>query len=160
MKKYISLLSVGMIMLALSACHQKPVKSIVTPEAKVLQHEIPSLELLPLSEFAHDGWTKIELVGRTWYIDTDSILTRNELLSLSFEKNKDNILLHIIPNEQGGNKINSALRKKDNYILMVLNGRAISLSKIQSPQGVLFYVGDKDTTIKVAEDISQKKISY
>ncbi|EEC2776668.1 hypothetical protein CDA89_23720, partial [Salmonella enterica] len=61
------------------------------------------------------------------------------------------MLLHIIPGPQGQNKINNALRNKDGFILMVLNGRAISLSKINSPQVVPFYVGNENATIKVAE---------
>ncbi|EAO9181840.1 hypothetical protein S829_23155 [Salmonella enterica] len=69
------------------------------------------------------------------------------------------MMLHIIPNQQGQNKLNNALRKKDSFIIMVLNGRAVSLTKIESPQVVPFYVGDEETTIKVAEAITQKKLN-
>ncbi|EAO2084072.1 hypothetical protein E2A72_21435 [Salmonella enterica] len=68
--------------------------------------------------------------------------------------------LNIIPNQQGQRKINEALRKKVDYVLLVLNGQAISLSKINSSQKLLFYVGDENTTIKVAEEITQKKITH
>ncbi|EAW1322461.1 hypothetical protein AHX51_29340 [Salmonella enterica subsp. diarizonae] len=68
------------------------------------------------------------------------------------------MLLHIVPGPQGQNKINNALRNKDDFILMVLNGRAVSLSRIHSSQMVRFYVGDENTTIKVAEEITQKKL--
>ncbi|EKY8362046.1 hypothetical protein RDV39_002768 [Salmonella enterica] len=68
------------------------------------------------------------------------------------------MLLHIIPGPQGKNKINNALRNKNGFILMVLNDRAISLSRINSSQMVTFYVGDENTTIKVAEEITQKKL--
>ncbi|ASD89878.1 hypothetical protein LB105_005011 [Salmonella enterica] len=70
------------------------------------------------------------------------------------------MLLHIIPGPQGQNKINNALRNKDGFILMVLNGRAISLSKINSPQIVPFYVGDDNTTIRIAEEITQKELVH
>ncbi|EKJ1057529.1 hypothetical protein PID36_004178 [Salmonella enterica] len=70
------------------------------------------------------------------------------------------MLLHIIPNQQGQEKINETLRKKNQYILLVLNGRAVSLSKINSSQDLPFYVGDENETIKVAEDITQKNIIH
>ncbi len=160
MRKCISLLSVCVILITLNACHQKPVKSVVTPlAAPSKQEKISSIELLPLSEFPHAGWTEIELAGRKWYVDAEKVLTRNELASLSFGQNdKGELLLHIIPNQQGEFKVNNALRSKDSFILMVLNGRAISLSKINSAQIVPFYVGDENTTIKVAEEITQKKL--
>lgn len=155
MRKYISLLSVSFILLTLSACHQQPVKSAVTPQAIT----IPSFELLPLSESAHSGWAEVELTGRKWYIDADATLTRNELGSLSFVKNtKGELFLNIIPNQHGQAKINNALMNKSNYILMVLNGRALSLSKINSSQTIPFYVGSEEVTIRTAEDITQKKI--
>lgn len=161
MKKYISLLSMGIILLTLSACHQKPVKSVVTPLSAPAKQEILSFELLPLSEYVHAGWAEIELAGRKWYIDAEAALTRNDLASLSFGRNdKGEMLLHIIPGSQGQNKINNALRNKDGFILMVLNGRAISLSKINSPQIVPFYVGDDNTTIRIAEEITQKKLVH
>ncbi|EGD1407144.1 hypothetical protein IAV70_004399 [Salmonella enterica] len=69
------------------------------------------------------------------------------------------MLLHIVPNQQGQNKLNNALRKKDSFILMVLNGRAVSLTKIESSQVVPFYVGDEGATIRVAEAITQKKLN-
>ncbi|HDC1420142.1 TPA: hypothetical protein O7U53_004103 [Salmonella enterica] len=69
------------------------------------------------------------------------------------------MLLHIAPDLRGQNKINHALRKKDSFILMVLNGRAVSLTKIESSQVVPFYVGDEDATIRVAEAITQKKLN-
>ncbi|HFW3114646.1 TPA: hypothetical protein ACIBOF_004403 [Salmonella enterica subsp. diarizonae serovar 61:r:-] len=160
MKKYISILSVGVILFTLSACHQKPVKSVVTPSTTTEVQEISSLELLPLSESPHAGWAEVELAGKKWYVDADTALTRSELASLSFVRNdKDEILLHITPNQQGKNKINNALRNKDGFILMVLNGRAVSLSKINSSQVVAFYVGDENRTIKVAEEITQKKLN-
>ncbi|HGB2133346.1 TPA: hypothetical protein ACIUI9_004214 [Salmonella enterica subsp. enterica serovar 13,23:b:-] len=159
MKKFFSLLSVGIILLTLSACHQKPVKNVVTPLQETAKQEVSSLELLPLNEYAHVGWTKIELAGRKWYVDAETILTRNELASLSFVRNdKGEVMLHIFPDQQGQNKINNALGNKDNFILMVLNGKAISLSKITSPQVLPFYVGDNNRTIKVAEEIIQKKL--
>ncbi|EDW0109881.1 hypothetical protein AYT02_002529 [Salmonella enterica] len=68
--------------------------------------------------------------------------------------------LNIIPNQQGQRKISEALRKKVDYVLLVLNGQAISLSKINSSQKLPFYVGDENTTIKVAEEITQKKITH
>ncbi|HAG0930508.1 TPA: hypothetical protein G8S40_004584 [Salmonella enterica] len=81
------------------------------------------------------------------------------MTSLSFGQNdRGEVLLHIIPNQQGKTKINSALRNKDSFILMVLNGRAISLSQLSSPQVVPFFVGDENKTIKVAEEITQKKL--
>ncbi|EJA4200178.1 hypothetical protein MWI14_004831, partial [Salmonella enterica subsp. diarizonae] len=46
----------------------------------------------------------------------------------------------------------------DGFILMVLNGRAISLSKINSAEVLPFYVGDENITIKLAEEITQKKL--
>ncbi|HFV9934840.1 TPA: hypothetical protein ACIAPS_004643 [Salmonella enterica subsp. enterica serovar Bovismorbificans] len=160
MKKCISLLSVGVILLTLNACHQKPVKSVVTPLTAPVKQEISSLELLPLSEYPHAGWTEIELAGRKWYVDAEKVLTRSELTSLSFGQNdKGEVLLHIFPDQQGQAKINSALRGKDSFILMVLNGRAVSLSEINSPQVLPFYVGNESTTIKIAEDITQKKIT-
>ncbi|EAT7291441.1 hypothetical protein E3V22_24510, partial [Salmonella enterica] len=86
-------------------------------------------------------------------------LTRNELGSLSFVKNtKGELFLNIIPNQHGQAKINNALMNKSNYILMVLNGRALSLSKINSSQTIPFYVGSEEVTIRTAEDITQKKI--
>lgn len=158
MRKYISLLSVGVILFTLSACHQQPVKSAVTPQATEKQ-TTSSLELLPLSESAHAGWSEVELTGRKWYIDADATLTRKELGSLSFVKNtKGELLLNIIPNQHGQAKINNALINKSNYILMVLNGRAISLSKINSSQTIPFYVGSEEVTIRTAEEITQKKI--
>lgn len=159
MRKCISLLSIGVILLTLNACHQKPVKSVVTPLTTPEKQEISSLELLPLSEFPHAGWAEIELAGRKWYVDAEKVLTRSELTSLSFGQNdRGEVLLHIIPNQQGKTKINSALRNKDSFILMVLNGRAISLSQLSSPQVVPFFVGDENKTIKVAEEITQKKL--
>ncbi|EAX4767761.1 hypothetical protein H9V85_004084 [Salmonella enterica subsp. enterica serovar Louisiana] len=68
------------------------------------------------------------------------------------------MMLHILPDQQGQNKINNALGNKDSFILMVLNGKAISLSKITSPQVLPFYVGDNNRAIKVAEEIIQKKL--
>ncbi|ECQ8337266.1 hypothetical protein F0130_24835 [Salmonella enterica] len=159
MRKYISLLSVSFILLTLSACHQQPVKSAVTPQAITDKQTIPSFELLPISESAHSGWAEVELTGRKWYIDADATLTRNELGSLSFVKNtKGELFLNIIPNQHGQAKINNALMNKSNYILMVLNGRALSLSKINSSQTIPFYVGSEEVTIRTAEDITQKKI--
>ncbi|EBA6833339.1 hypothetical protein B5934_21505 [Salmonella enterica] len=70
------------------------------------------------------------------------------------------MLLYVIPNLQGQVKINNALRNKDGFIVMVLNGQAISLSKLVSSTTVPFYVGDEDTTIKVAEEITQKKFFH
>ncbi|ENT4887563.1 hypothetical protein [Salmonella enterica] len=161
MRKYLSLLGLGIILLTLNACHQKPVKSVVTPVTAPVQHQLYSLTLLPLSESAHSGWEEVELVGRKWYVDTDTALTRNELTSLSFRRNdKGVMLLHIIPNQQGQEKINETLRKKNQYILLVLNGRAVSLSKINSSQDLPFYVGDENETIKVAEEITQKNIIH
>ncbi|SUF55056.1 hypothetical protein [Salmonella enterica] len=160
MKKNFSLLSVGIILLTLSACHQKPVKSVVTPLQETAKQEVSSLVLLPLNEYAHVGWTEIELAGRKWYVDAETVLTRNELASLSFVRNdKGEVMLHIFPDQQGQNKINNALGNKDNFILMVLNDKAISLSKITSPQVLPFYVGDNNRTIKVAEEILQKKLA-
>lgn len=160
MRKCISLLSVFVILLTLNACHQKPVKSVVTPLTAPAEQEISSLELLPLSEFPHAGWTEVGLAGRKWYVDAENVLTRSELTSLSFGQNdKGEVLLHIFPDQQGQAKINRALRSKDSFILMVLNGRAISLSEINSHQVLSFYVGDENTTIKVAEDITQKEIT-
>lgn len=159
MRKYISLLSFGFILLTLSACHQHPVKSAVTPQTTTEKQTTSSLELLPLSESTHDGWAEVELTGRKWYIDADATLSRNELGSLSFVKNpKGELLLNIIPNQHGQAKINNALINKSNYILMVLNGRAISLSKINSSQTIPFYVGSEEVTIRTAEEITQKKI--
>lgn len=159
MKKYISLLSVFFISLTLSACHQKPVKSIVAPLTTPKKQETSSLELFPLSEFPHAGWSKVDLAGRKWYIDTEKVLTRNELTSLAFVQNdKGEVLLHIFPNQQGKIKINNSLSNKDGFILMVLNGRAISLSKINSAEVLPFYVGDENITIKLAEEITQKKL--
>lgn len=159
MRKRVSLLSVGVILLTLNACHQKPVKSVVTPLISSAKQDISSLELLPLNEYAHTGWAEVELAGRKWYIDAETALTRNDLTSLSFGRNdKGEVLLHIIPGPQGQNKINNALRNKDSFILMVLNDRAISLSRITSSRMVPFYVGDENTTIKVAEEITQKKL--
>ncbi|MDJ7507164.1 hypothetical protein LD771_03700 [Salmonella enterica] len=159
MKKSISLLSVVVILLTLSACHQKPVKSVVTPLNESAKQEISSLVLMPLSESAHTGWTEIELVGRKWYVDAETSLTRNELASLSFGRNdKGEILLHLLTNQQGQAKINKALQHREGFILMVLNGRAISLSKIHSSQVIPFYVGDENATIQVAEEITQKKL--
>lgn len=159
MRKSVSLLSVCVILLTLNACHQKPVKSVVTPQVSSAKQDISSLELLPLNEFAHTGWAEVELAGRKWYIDVETALTRNDLASLSFGRNdKGEMLLHIIPGPQGKNKINNALRNKNGFILMVLNDRAISLSRINSSQMVTFYVGDENTTIKVAEEITQKKL--
>lgn len=160
MNKYISLLGAGVILLALSACHQKPVRSVVTSPAAPAKQEASSLELLPLSESAHAGWAEVELAGRKWYVDADTALTRDELASLSFVRNdRGEVLLHIVPNQQGQNKLNNALRKKDSFILMVLNGRAVSLTKIESSQVVPFYVGDEGATIRVAEAITQKKLN-
>ncbi|ECF5934751.1 hypothetical protein FNI43_07145 [Salmonella enterica subsp. diarizonae] len=68
------------------------------------------------------------------------------------------MLLHIFPNQQGKIKINNSLSNKDGFILMVLNGRAISLSKINSSEVLPFYVGDENITIKLAEEITQKKL--
>ncbi|EAA8390347.1 hypothetical protein OZ379_004748 [Salmonella enterica] len=68
------------------------------------------------------------------------------------------MLLHIFPNQQGKIKINNSLSNKDGFILMVLNGRAISLSKINSDEVLPFYVGDENITIKLAEEITQKKL--
>ncbi|EIZ8436304.1 hypothetical protein MQY13_004860 [Salmonella enterica subsp. diarizonae] len=68
------------------------------------------------------------------------------------------MLLHIFPNQQGKIKINNSLGNKDGFILMVLNGRAISLSKINSDEVLPFYVGDENITIKLAEEITQKKL--
>ncbi|EAA7903677.1 hypothetical protein QW41_25185 [Salmonella enterica] len=68
------------------------------------------------------------------------------------------MLLHIFPNQQGRIKINNSLSNKDGFILMVLNGRAISLSKINSAEVLPFYVGDENITIKLAEEITQKKL--
>ncbi|HFX2467113.1 TPA: hypothetical protein ACIA70_005681, partial [Salmonella enterica subsp. enterica serovar Java] len=143
MKKCITLLSVGVVLLTLSACHQKPVKSVVTPLVAQTKQEISSFELLPLSEYAHAGWTEIELEGRKWYVDAETVLTRNELASLSFGRNdRGEVLIHIFPGQQGQVKINNALKNKNNFILMVLNDRAISLSQLNSPTIVPFYVGD------------------
>lgn len=161
MRKSISLLSMGIILLTLNACHHKPVKSVVTPLVAPAKQEISSFELLPLSENVHAGGTEIELAGRKWYVDAETVLTRNDLASLSFYRNdKGEMLLHITPGPQGQNKINNALRNKDDFILMVLNGRAISLSKINSPQVVPFYVGDDNTTIQIAEKITQKQLVH
>lgn len=161
MKKYLSLVGLGIILLTLNACHQKPVKSVVTPITAPVQHQFPSLELLTLSESAHNGWSEVELIGRKWYVDSDTALTRSELNSLSLGQNdKKEMFLNIIPNQQGQRKINEALRKKVDYVLLVLNGQAISLSKINSSQKLPFYVGDENTTIKVAEEITQKKITH
>lgn len=86
-------------------------------------------------------------------------MTRNELTSLAFVQNdKGEVLLHIFPNQQGKIKINNSLSNKDGFILMVLNGRAISLSKINSDEVLPFYVGDENITIKLAEEITQKKL--
>lgn len=161
MKKCISLLSMGIILLTLSACHQKPVKSIVTPLATPAKQEISSFELLPLSEYVHTGWTEVELAGRKWYVDAETVLTRNELASLSFGRNdKSDILLYITPNQQGQTKVKKALQNKDGFILMVLNSKAISLSQLSSPQAIQFYVGDENTTIRIAEEITQKKLVH
>ncbi|EAA0562756.1 hypothetical protein DKG82_23360 [Salmonella enterica subsp. enterica serovar Lexington] len=82
------------------------------------------------------------------------------MASLSFVRNdKGNEFLQILPNKQGQNKIYNALRNKDNYILMILDGRAISLSELNSQKVLPFYVGDSNATIKVAEDITQKTLS-
>lgn len=161
MRKFISLLSIGIILLTLSACHQKPVKSVVTPLTSPAKQEVSYLELLPLSEYAHAGWTEIELAGRKWYIDAETVLTRNELASLSFGRNdKGDMLLYIIPDQQGQSKIKKALQNKDDFILMVLNSKAVSLSQLSSPQVMLFYVGDDNTTIRIAEEITQKKLVH
>lgn len=161
MKKCISLLSVGVVVLTLSACHQKPVKSVVTPLVAPTKQEISSFELVPLSEYAHAEWTEIELAGRKWYIDADTVLTRNELASLSFARNeRGEVLIHIFPGQQGRVKINNALKNKDNFILMVLNGHAISLSQLNSSTILPFYVGDENTTIQIAEEITQKKLVH
>ncbi|EOA3862888.1 Uncharacterised protein [Salmonella enterica subsp. indica] len=160
MKKIISLLSVGVVLITLSACHQKPIKSVVTSVIKSEKQKVSSLELLPLSEHPRTGRNEIELIGRKWYADSENILTRNELASLSFVRNyKGNEFLQILPNKQGQNKIYNALRNKDNYILMILDGRAISLSELNSQKVLPFYVGDSNATIKVAEDITQKTLS-
>lgn len=159
MRKCTSLLSVSVFLLTLSACHQRAVDSVVTPPVAPQQKQISHLELLPLSESIHAGWAEIEIAGRKWYVDAETILTRNELASLSFARNdKGEVLLHIEPNIQGKSKINHALRNKDGYILMVLNGKAISLSKINSSQMIPFYVGDENVTIQVAEEITQRKL--
>lgn len=42
---------------------------------------------------------------------------------------------------------------------MVVNGHAISLSQLRSSKTVLFYVGDESKTVKIAEEIAQKKIT-
>ncbi|EAA6042842.1 hypothetical protein QOQ01_001938 [Salmonella enterica] len=68
------------------------------------------------------------------------------------------MLLHIFPNQQGQIKINNSLGNKNGFILMVLNGRAVSLSKINSSEVLPFYVGDENITIKLAEEITQKKL--
>lgn len=161
MRMCIFLMSVFSILLTLSACHQKPVKSVVTPLGTPSKQEISSFELLLLSEYAHDGWSEIELAGRKWYIDAETTLTRNEIASLSFgHSDKNEVLLYIIPNLQGQVKINNALRNKASFIVMVLNGQAISLSRLVSSTTVPFYVGDEDTTIKVVEEITQKKFFH
>lgn len=139
MKKIISLLSVGVVLITLSACHQKPIKSVVTSVIKSEKQKVSSLELLPLSEHPRTGRNEIELIGRKWYADSENILTRNELASLSFVRNyKGNEFLQILPNKQGQNKIYNALRNKDNYILMILDGRAISLSELNSQKVLPF----------------------
>ncbi|EHQ7008168.1 hypothetical protein KGW17_004691, partial [Salmonella enterica subsp. houtenae serovar 50:z4,z23:-] len=109
MKKHLSLVGLGIILLTLNACHQKPVKSVVTPIPAPVQHQLPSLELLTLSESAHNGWSEVELIGRKWYVDSDTALTRSELNSLSLGQNdKKEMYLNIIPNQQGQRKINEA----------------------------------------------------
>lgn len=159
MRKCIFLLSVCVILITLNACHQKPVKSVVTPLTAPAKQEVSSLELLPISELPHAGWTKIELAGAKWYVDAENVLTRDDLTSLSFGQNgKGEMLLHIYPDQQGQTKINNSLRNKDGFILMVLNGRAISLSKINSLKMIPFYVGDEEVTIRVAEDITHKTL--
>lgn len=159
MRKCISLLSVFVILLTLSACHQKPVKSVVASLNAPAKQEISSLALMPLNESAHAGWAEIELAGRKWYIDAETALTRNELASLSFGRNdKGEVLLHLFTNQQGQTKINKALQHGDGFILMVLNSKAISLSQLSSPQAMLFYVGNENTTIRIAEEITQKKL--
>lgn len=161
MKKCISLLSVGIVLITLSACHQKPVNSVVTPLVTPAKQEISSFELLPLSEYVHAGGTEIEIAGRKWYVDSETVLTRNELASLSFGRNdRGEVLIHIFPGQQGWAKINNALKNKSNFILMVLNGRAISLSQLNSSTNIPFYVGDENTTIRVVEEITQKKLVH
>lgn len=158
MNKYSSLLGIGVILLTLNACHQKGVKSVVTPVVE--KQELPSLELYPLNENARAGWAEIDLVGRKWYVDADSALVRDELASLSFEKNdQGDVILNIYPNAYGQNKINNAMKNKDGFILMVLNGKGISLSQLSTSGKLPFYVGDNKRTIEIAEQIVQKKIS-
>ncbi|MFU1868062.1 hypothetical protein [Citrobacter portucalensis] len=160
MRKCITFISVVVALVILSACHQKPVKSVVTPVPSPVKQEISTLELMPLSESIHEGWAEIELAGRKWFVDTGRVLTRNELASLSLRRNdKGNILLHLKPDQQGQNKINHALYNNVNYILMVLNGHAVSLSKINNSRDIPFFVGDDNTTIKVAEKIVQKELN-
>lgn len=159
MKIDFSLISVSIILLVLSGCHQKQIKSAVTPLVSSARSEVPPLELLPLAKLPHAGWPEIEIAGRKWYVDAATILTRDELSSLSLIKNdRGDVLLHVIPGEQGRNKINNSIKNKADFILMVLNGKAISLSQLKSSQNIPFYVGDESKTIQVAESISQTKI--
>ena len=159
MKRNITILSLLVILFTLSACHQKNVKSVVTPLTPQINKEVSSLILLPLSEQPHNGWAEVIIVDRKWYFDTNTVLTRNELASMSFgQSNEGNWFLQISPNKNGQLIIDKALENKNNYILMVLNGKAISLSQLNSAKTLSFYVGDENKTIQIAEAITQKNI--
>ncbi|EEW1919055.1 hypothetical protein KJI06_004609 [Escherichia coli] len=74
------------------------------------------------------------------------------------QSNEGNWFLQISPNKNGQLIIDKALENKNNYILMVLNGKAISLSQLNSAKTLSFYVGDENKTIQIAEAITQKNI--
>lgn len=132
-------------------CQSTQVRSPATPSVSTEAPQPQTFEIVSVSTELTKGTGQISLMNKTWYVDPRFRLTREDLASLYLRQDKErNTIIYLKPSVTGQEKLQRMTQKHAPYLLMLVGGRAVSLSSYRRAELLPFYVGDDKKTREIA----------
>lgn len=132
-------------------CRSTQVRSPATSAVSAVAPQLQAFEIVSVSTEPTKGAGQISLMNKSWYVDPRFRLTREDLASLYLRQDKErNTIIYLKPSVTGQKKLQHMTQKQPPYLLMLVGGRAVSLSSYRRAELLPFYVGDDKKTRKIA----------
>ncbi|EDH1237909.1 hypothetical protein ACRABS_005034 [Salmonella enterica subsp. enterica] len=132
-------------------CRSTQVRSPATPAVSTVAPQLQTFEIVSVSTEVTKGAGQISLMNKKWYVEPRFRLTREDLASLYLRQDKEgNTIIYLKPSVTGQEKLQHMSQKQAPHLLMVVGGRAVSLSSYRQAELLPFYVGDDKKTREIA----------
>ncbi|EAM1698817.1 hypothetical protein ABIJ78_004314 [Salmonella enterica] len=132
-------------------CRSTHVRSPMTPVVNTATPQLQTFEILSVSTEPTKGAGQISLMNKSWYANPRFRLTREDLASLYLQQDKEgNTIIYLKPSVTGLEKLRHMTQKYAPHLLMLVGGRAVSLSSYRRADLLPFYVGDDKKTREIA----------